>query len=135
MAFFQRADERDRLVLCNICEVKCSERSMTAHRSKCAERHADKFTKGLLIRCHYDSGHIVDKGMLDWHYEFCAKRQSQILGEFQQATRFDQVPNLDTAWSPVSYATDKVDDTWNRVADDKNNFIYKMGHMSLKDNK
>lgn len=87
MAFFERTDERDMLVVCNICKVKCSERSLTTHRIKCADRNATKFRSGELLRCAYDSGHIVEAGKLGPHQEFCIKRQNDLVAEFQRETK------------------------------------------------
>lgn len=85
MAYFQRADERDRLILCNICNVKCSERSLTNHKAKCYDRNLARFKKGDLIRCTYDSSHIIEAGKLEDHKEFCNKYQNEIVAQFQEA--------------------------------------------------
>lgn len=87
MAYFERADERDQLVFCNICDVKCAERSIIVHKGKCSERHAKKFQSGDLIKCQYDSTHIVPRGQLDMHLEFCSKYQNKLVGEYQLACR------------------------------------------------
>lgn len=86
MAFFERTDERDPLITCNICNVKCAERSMTQHKSKCADKHSDKFTSGKLERCSYDSGHFVEPDKMKLHLEFCIKRQSYLVAEYQRET-------------------------------------------------
>ena len=84
MAYFERADERDRLILCNICNVKCSERSITNHKAKCSQKHPNKFASGALKRCNYDSSHIVEADIFDLHLEFCTKRQSEIVAQYQE---------------------------------------------------
>lgn len=87
MAYFERADERDQMVLCNICNVKCAERSILVHKGKCSERHAKKFSSGDLIMCQYDRTHIVPRGQLEIHLEFCSKYQNKLVGEYQLACK------------------------------------------------
>lgn len=83
MAYFERCDERDKLIVCNICYVKCAERSITIHKSRCRENYKYKFDKNELLVCSYDASHIIPIGGEELHHEFCHKYQKQILGECQ----------------------------------------------------
>lgn len=131
MAYFERTDERDMLILCNICNVKCAERSLTNHKAKCIERNPDKFTKGLLKRCKYDSSHIVEADKLDLHLEFCTKRQNEIVAEFQEESKIaigsiDNTPPNNGHSNPSSL----VSDDWNRAANNEP-FIHNLSKLRI----
>lgn len=138
MAFFERTDERDKLVVCNICNVKCSERSLTSHRMKCSIRHKDMFKSGELIRCSYDSGHIIKLGEMDDHLEFCIKRQNNLLADFQRDIRLADAPTSDVPESTsLSFSTNtnarsatETADDWNREADE-NPFSFKLSKLRI----
>lgn len=85
MAFFERKDEFNQMITCNICKANCSERTITTHVAKCSDvpKHQAKFSNGQLERCQYDRTHIVDGGTMNIHLEFCNKRQNQLLAEYQ----------------------------------------------------
>lgn len=84
MAYFERADERNKLILCKICKVNCAERSMLTHTVNCAKKHQAKFKpKGDLVTCEYATNHVVEASKMSWHLEFCAKRQQQIVSDYQ----------------------------------------------------
>ena len=130
MAFFDRADERDQLILCNICNVKCAERSIVNHRNNCKDRNADKFRKGALLKCEYDTSHIVEAGKMELHLEFCNKRQTELLSEFQLVTG-NTAPVLgEPSWSSGDPSAHEVDDEWNRKATDKC-FVKQMSKLKL----
>lgn len=135
MAFFERADERDRRVLCNICNVLCNEKSMMTHRVKCTERHPDKLAEGgSLKKCEFDSGHIVEADKMDLHLEFCTKRQTEIVAEFQRMSKVPEISPIipeSSPWAPARQE-DQIDDDWNRAAADDKSFIMKMKNMKLK---
>lgn len=128
MAFFERADERDPLILCNICEVKCSERSITSHRMKCAQRKPDQF-KSRLTRCSFDSGHIVERAKMDIHLEFCRKRQTTLVDEFQKIqgmTNPNAAASTVTNREPVTF-----DDEW-QPEPESDLVIAKLSKLKLK---
>jgi hypothetical protein len=106
MAFFERADERDQLIVCNICNVKCNERSITQHKFKCAEKNAHKFKNGELVRCKYDQGHIVKPDKLSLHLEFCTKRQNQLKDEYQREVARSMGVAVDQGPSPINFNQD-----------------------------
>lgn len=87
MAYFERSDERDRLIVCNICNVKCAERSITIHKYNCHNNYKKKFDDGDLLRCEFDTSHVVPKGRMNLHLEFCNKYQNVVLADYQQAFR------------------------------------------------
>lgn len=120
MAYFERADERDRLICCNICNVNCAERSLTNHRISCRERNLKKFQSQLVV-CKYDSGHIVEADKLDLHLEFCTKRQSEIVSEYQEESKIAKGPiDITIPESP----SPEVDDEWNHATDDVTNKFF-----------
>lgn len=94
MAYFFRDDERNPLILCNICDVKCSENALVKHRLKCAKKHADKFTNGELVRCEYDPSHIMKPDQMPLHLEFCLKHQNQLKEEYQRALTEELKPRF-----------------------------------------
>lgn len=85
MAYFERSDEFDMRVDCEICGAKLAERSVTAHKSKCIIRNSSKFSECKLERCKYNFNHIILAGKMKDHLEFCNKYQQQLVTEFQQA--------------------------------------------------
>lgn len=89
MAFFERGDERDALVLCKICNAKCSESSKIRHQAKCRLRPENraKFEKGHLLVCDYNPSHIIPAGGMDDHLEFCGSYQSRLLEQYQLRER------------------------------------------------
>lgn len=133
MAYFERADETDKLVLCNICDVNCLERGIMAHRSKCAVKHREKFARGLVERCEFDSGHIVKPGMMDLHLEFCVKRQQNIVSEYQrtQSREPAPLPVIQKTWTTLEDRQNHDDDDWNRI-DINKAFISKLKDLKLE---
>lgn len=138
MAYFERGDERDMLIVCNICNAKCAERSLTNHRAKCSERHSSKFAKGQLLKCSYDSGHIVEAGQMNWHLEFCTKYQNKLVEEFQEEDFKVKNPLVLTGINnPASsgFANppgDSLnDEDWNRDADER--FVEDLSKLKLND--
>lgn len=139
MAFFERTDERDRMIKCNICDVMCSERSMTKHRMQCCvhPKQVDKFKRGKLIRCIYDSGHIVPNGQMDDHLEFCTKYQNNLVSEFQRESRMADTYSLGTEEQvreinlPVRESQVELGagDDWGKEADEP--FISNMAKLRL----
>lgn len=131
MAYFERADERDKLIICNICSVNgnsitVNERGITNHRAKCSIKHPNRFKNGELERCQYDSSHIVKGGMMSLHLEFCTKYQNKLVGEYQEAFRTDTE-------SPVETRRERslTDDSWNREAN-SDNFISELADKTKK---
>lgn len=109
MAYFERSDERDRLILCNICNVKCSERGITIHKYNCRNNYKKKFDDGKLLVCSYDIGHIVPQGKMDLHLEFCNKYQSVILAEYQVAFRSPSITPETPASSSGNFTSHDAD--------------------------
>lgn len=137
MAYFERADERDRLILCNICNVKCAERGITTHRAKCSEKpqHKKKFLSGELERCYHDSSHIVEGGKMSLHLEFCNKYQNQILAEYQlmyqeleEANRAAQAAIASNNEASTEVGTDE--DNCDKVAN-SDTFVGKMRSLQI----
>lgn len=86
MAYFQRGDERDQIVTCQLCSQQLRERSYVNHTSdKCIGLL--RLKNGTYVRCKYDSGHIIDKNKMEIHLEFCAKRQAHLREELQKKLR------------------------------------------------
>lgn len=121
MAYFERGDEANKLIVCNICGVSCKESGLTVHKSKCSEKpeHRKRFAEGGdLQRCQYDSSHIVKRGNMSMHLEFCTKYQNKLVAEFQSAfceqkpepSRPERVPE------PAQY---DGDDSWGEEANCK----------------
>lgn len=140
MAFFERTDERDKLVFCNICNVKCAERSLTVHRIKCSARFKAKFDSGELERCAYDSGHIVKRGGMEDHLEFCSKRQNKLVNEFQEDCRFVEfekagaLPELEPIQIRSAFVQEFDDadqEDWNKLAG-THKFVSQFSKMHLK---
>lgn len=89
MAFFERADERNKLIQCKICKASCAERSMLTHTMNCIKnpRYKAKFMpEGGLTVCSLVTTHVVEESKLKLHQEFCAKRQQQFVAEYQLET-------------------------------------------------
>lgn len=89
MAYFQRGDERDQLIRCNICGVNVAERSLIVHKTKCAisPLHGHKLKEGKLERCPYDSCHFYTPAQKKDHFEFCVKYQGKLLSDYQEKCR------------------------------------------------
>lgn len=137
MAFFDRADERDQLIKCNICNVFCNERSITTHRVKCADKNPAKFRDGSLEKCSYDSSHIVEKGTLSLHYEFCRKRQAALRDEYQKAEFLNKNKRLLVPLGkPSGYQSEEVpfdpEEDWGASANCEP-FISSMAKLSLRE--
>lgn len=109
MAFFERADERNKLILCKICKVNCAERSMMTHTVNCAKKHQARFKpKGDLVICEYATNHIVEDSKMEWHQEFCAKRQQQIVSDYQiEASKSKSLPKSTESNSGLSIDDEK----------------------------
>lgn len=87
MAYFQRKDEADHSILCNICNVNVKERRLTNHRSVCRSKNPEKFKSGQLVECKYNSNHIVEADKMSLHLEFCVAYQSLCTSEYQKAKK------------------------------------------------
>lgn len=90
MAFFERGDEANSLVLCPVCLVKVKENGLTKHINSCVKANSSKFEKRELEHCPYNVNHIVKGGKMDVHREFCDGYQKRILEEFQKYFKYDQ---------------------------------------------
>lgn len=111
MAFFDRGDDRGSLLLCNICNVKCSERSITSHRAGCSEKpnFAHKFSEGQLVRCKYDCSHIFGASKLESHLEFCGGYQDTLVATYQEA-RMDMTKTINNVPRASVATTGENDD-------------------------
>lgn len=132
MAYFERGDERDQLVFCNICNVKCAERSIIVHKGKCSDRHAKKFQSGDLIKCQYDSTHTVPEGQWDDHLEFCTKYQNKLLGVYQLACRaaVSDCPIVEPIRGPELDKPFVNNDEWS-IDPNRETFTMKFDNMKL----
>lgn len=142
MAYYERTDERDALILCNICNVNVSERSLLTHKNKCFERYIGKSNNGRHFkRCQYDSGHIVEVDKYSLHLEFCKKYQTERVSEHQIAARevamalnkaSDEITSdhLREPLTSSSLPTDGIEDDWNLEANHET-FTLKMSKLNI----
>lgn len=88
MAYFERRIETQK-VTCIICRATCAEPTIMRHRAACSARAENKikFERGDFEKCELDNNHIVRRGMMDLHQEFCLKYQSQQVENFQGLQR------------------------------------------------
>lgn len=92
MAYFERRIETQK-VSCLICKAKCAEPTIMRHRASCREKpeNVRKFERGEFEKCSWDSNHIVERGMMDMHLEFCLKYQSIQKDKFQEIRARDKL--------------------------------------------
>lgn len=122
MAYYERGDEANKLIVCNICNVKVKESGLTVHKAKCCEKpdHKKRFSEGGdLQKCQYDSSHIIKGLNMDIHLEFCTKYQDIMAAEHQTAWR--QAQKILEAHSPdkggpKQEPESQPDDGWHRAA-------------------
>lgn len=134
MAYFERGDEANKLIVCNICNVACKESSLTVHKRRCSDRpeHKKRFDKGWdLQRCRYDTSHIIKGDNMDIHLEFCTKYQAQLVEEYQSATRAAQnLPDYCPPSKTDPDSTENVDDSWGKEANSKH-FLSNLSRLKL----
>lgn len=83
MAYCERRDEFDSEVICIMCDKYVKERRLLNHKaSKC--EGIGKLMDGSLVKCEYDSSHIVKSGLMMEHLEFCEKHQSTLREKMQK---------------------------------------------------
>lgn len=133
MAYFERGDEANKLIVCNICNVGCKESSLTVHKVKCSEKpcHKKRFDKGGdLQKCQYDSSHIIKGDNMSIHLEFCSSYQSKLVGEYQSDQRKAQTIPESYPPAKAEPASSDYDDSWSREANSKP-FLSNLSRLKL----